>query len=59
MTAWATLCGLVGDCPVIHRAMNARGCLTVDATAFDFISSNAQLASIREFLEDCCRCLTP
>lgn len=51
MTAWVVLCGLVGDCPVMHAAMSARGCLTVDATAFEFISSNAQLMLIREFLD--------
>lgn len=51
MTAWAVLSALVGDCPVIHAAMHARGCLTVDAMAFDFISSNSQVASIRDFLD--------
>ena len=51
MTAWATLCGLMDECPVIHAAMHAHGCHTVDASAFEFISSNAQVASVRDFLD--------
>ena len=51
MTAWAALCGLMDECPVIHAAMHARGCHTVDASAFEFISSNAQVASVWDFLD--------
>jgi hypothetical protein len=50
---WATLLGLIDECPVIHTAMSAaQGSSTraVRATAFEFISENGQIASIREFM---------
>jgi len=49
MTAWAALRGLIAECPVIHVAINARGCRSIDASAFEFIATNAQLASIRGY----------
>jgi hypothetical protein len=51
--AWAVLGGLLGECPVMHDAINAsRGAKphTVSATAFEFISSTAQLDAIDSFL---------
>jgi hypothetical protein len=53
MPAWATLLGLIDECPVIHAGMNASRSRTraVSATAFEFISENGQIASIREFMQ--------
>ncbi len=50
--AWAVLLGLLDECPVMHvslaasRDVKAR---TVDASAFEFIAGNSQVAAIREF----------
>ncbi len=51
--AWATMSGLVSECPVMHASLSAarRRTLTVDATAFDFISDSTQIAAVHEFLE--------
>jgi hypothetical protein len=52
--AWATLLGLIDECPVIHAAIGAsRGVRTraVSASAFEFISENRQIASVQEFME--------
>ena len=53
MPAWATLLGLIDECPVIHAAMGASRSRTraVSPTAFEFISENGQIASIREFMQ--------
>jgi hypothetical protein len=54
MPAWATLLGLIDECPVIHAAIGAsRGSRTraVSASAFEFISENGQIASVREFMQ--------
>jgi hypothetical protein len=54
MPAWATLLGLIDECPVIHAGLGAsRGSRTraVSASAFEFISENSQIASIREFMQ--------
>ena len=54
MPAWATLLGLIDECPVIHAAIGAsRGSRTraVSASAFEFISENRQIASVHEFME--------
>ncbi len=51
--AWAALAGLIDECPVIHAALIAlrgSGAKTVSATAFEFISENAQIAFVREFM---------
>jgi hypothetical protein len=50
--SWAVLLALIDECPVIHAALGAsqRRCLTVDPTAFEFISANAQIAVIRGFM---------
>jgi hypothetical protein len=54
MPAWATLLGLIDECPVIHAGISAsRGSPTraVSASAFEFISENSQIASVREFMQ--------
>jgi hypothetical protein len=51
MPAWATLLGLIAECPVMHAAIHARGARSVSATDFEFISGNAQLAAVRDFLD--------
>jgi hypothetical protein len=54
MPAWAALLGLIDECPVIHAGIAAaRGSRTraVSASAFEFISRNSQIASVREFME--------
>jgi hypothetical protein len=54
MPAWATLLGLLDECPVIHAGIGAsRGSPTraVSASAFEFISENSQVASVREFMQ--------
>ncbi len=53
MPTWATLLGLIDECPVVHAGMSASpgsGIRAVSASAFDFISENRQIASIRQFL---------
>jgi hypothetical protein len=53
MPAWAALLGLIDECPVLHaalRALQTRRTHSVSASAFEFISQNSQIASIREFL---------
>ena len=62
MPAWATLLGLIDECPVIHAAIGAsRGSRTraVSASAFEFISENGQISAVHEFMEslaDTLRC---
>jgi hypothetical protein len=51
--AWAALLGLIDECPVLHASICAlRDSQTraVSASAFEFISENSQIASIREFM---------
>jgi hypothetical protein len=53
MPAWATLLGLIDECPVIHAGIGAsQGPRTreISATAFEFISENSQIASVHEFM---------
>jgi hypothetical protein len=53
MPAWATLLGLIGECPVIHAGLGASlGSATraVVPSAFEFISENSQIASVQEFM---------
>jgi hypothetical protein len=51
--AWATLLGLLGECPVIHAGLAAaRGrAHAVDSSAYEFISGNGQIASVDEFMK--------
>ena len=54
MPAWAALLALIDECPVIHAGMGASQgsrTLSVSATAFEFISENSQIASVREFMQ--------
>jgi hypothetical protein len=54
MPAWATLVGLVDECPVIHAAIDSwRGSRvrSVSASSFEFISENSQIAAVREFVQ--------
>jgi hypothetical protein len=54
MPAWAALLRLIDECPVIHAGMGvSRRSQTraVSGTAFELISENSQIASVREFLE--------
>jgi uncharacterized protein DUF6178 len=54
MPAWATLLGLIAECPVIHAGMGASQdsrTRAVSATAFEFISENSQIACVRKFLQ--------
>jgi hypothetical protein len=54
MPAWATLVGLLDECPVIHAGMDAsRGARprTISATDFELISENSQIASVHRFFQ--------
>jgi len=54
MPAWAALRGLIDEFPVVHAGIAARasgGIRAVSASAFEFISENRQIASVRGFLE--------
>ena len=53
MPAWATLLGLIDECPVLHAAIGASQgsrIREISATAFEFISENSQIASVHEFM---------
>jgi hypothetical protein len=53
MPAWVSVLGLMGECPVLPAALTAaleRRTGAVSATAFEFISTTSQLASVREFM---------
>jgi hypothetical protein len=52
--AWAALLGLIDECPVLHAALNASRnpkARSIGASAFEFISENSQIASIRAFIQ--------
>jgi hypothetical protein len=53
MLAWAVLLGLIDECPVIHAGLAAQESRTraVSASAFEFISENSQIATVREFMQ--------
>jgi hypothetical protein len=54
MPAWAALLGLIDQCPVIHAGLAASResrARAVSASAFEFISDNSQIASVREFMQ--------
>jgi hypothetical protein len=60
MPAWATLLGLIDECPVIPAAIVASrgsGTRAVSASAFEFISENGQIASVHEFMESLAKTL--
>ncbi|HKF69572.1 MAG TPA: hypothetical protein VKB36_23670, partial [Vicinamibacterales bacterium] len=50
--SWAALLRLIADFPVMHAviAPGASRSRSVSAMAFEFISENRQIATIREFL---------
>jgi len=51
--AWAALLTLIDECPTLHavvRASKDSRTLSVNASDFEFISENTQIASVREFL---------
>ena len=53
MTAWTSVLGLLDECPVLPAALTAilEGRTTsVSPTAFDFISTAAQIGDIRNFM---------
>jgi uncharacterized protein DUF6178 len=53
MPAWATLLGLIDECPVLHAGIGASQdsrIHEISATAFEFISENSQIASVHEFM---------
>ncbi len=52
--AWAALLGLNDECPVIHAALEASRDASpraIDPMAFEFVSENSQIASVRAFLD--------
>ena len=53
MPAWATLVGLLDEYPIMHAGLSASRdthARTINASAFEFISSNRQVASIHDFM---------
>ena len=53
MPAWAALLGLIDECPVMHAGLRASAgakTLAVSASAFEFISENSQIESVRAFV---------
>jgi hypothetical protein len=62
MPAWAALLGLIDECPVLHAALRASQnprTRSVSPSAFEFISQNRQIASIREFMQSLPEALRP
>jgi hypothetical protein len=54
MPAWASLSGLLGECPVLPAAMTAiveGHTRAVSATAFEFISTTRQIAGVQSFVK--------
>jgi hypothetical protein len=50
---WAALSGLIDECPVLHGAIGASAPHRhrIDASQFEFISENSQIAAAQEFLD--------
>ena len=53
MPAWASLLGLLDECPVLPAALTAtlehhKG--SISATAFEFISTTEQIGQVRAFM---------
>jgi hypothetical protein len=54
LPTWATVLGLLAECPVAHDALDASrhaGTLSVSASAFTFIATNDQIAGVDAFLD--------
>ncbi len=52
--AWAALLGLVDQLPTMHAALGATvagSTRQIEATAFEFISENAQIQQVRDFMQ--------
>ena len=52
--AWAALLSLIDQLPTLHAALGAivgRSTRQIDATAFEFISDNAQIHRVQDFME--------
>ncbi|MBI1759910.1 MAG: hypothetical protein HYR56_00600 [Acidobacteria bacterium] len=52
-SAWAALLTLIDECPTLHAVVGASRdsrTLSVNASDFEFISENSQIASVREFM---------
>jgi len=52
--AWATLLGLIDQLPTLHAALGATltgATSRIEITAFEFISENAQIQQVREFMQ--------
>jgi hypothetical protein len=52
-TAWVSVRGLLGECPVLPAALTAileRRTTSISPTAFEFISTTAQIGDIRIFM---------
>jgi len=53
MTAWISVLGLLDECPILPAALSAileGRTTTVSPTAFDFISTAAQIGDVRSFM---------
>lgn len=53
MTAWISVLGLLDECPILPAALTAvleRRTASVSPTAFEFISTTAQIGDIRLFM---------
>ena len=53
MTAWISVLGLLDECPILPAALTAvleRRTTPVSPTAFEFISTTAQIGDIRRFM---------
>jgi hypothetical protein len=62
MPAWTALLGLIDECPVVRAALSASqnpGVRSVSASAFEFISENSQIVSIRRFMQSLPEMLRP
>jgi hypothetical protein len=53
MPAWAALLGLIAECPVMLANVSApaSGVLSIDVSAFQFISERRQIALVRDFMQ--------
>jgi hypothetical protein len=58
--SWAGLLALLDECPALHGAVSEdrQSRLKIDATAFEFISENRQIAQVRRFLASLLAALT-
>jgi hypothetical protein len=53
-TVWVSVIGLLGECPVVPAAVTAvlgGSTTSVSPTAFDFISTKAQIRDVQAFMQ--------